>query len=233
MSEAIAENIAASPPGEMVGDETATAIPQAARLQSSHWWDALGEASKFVKRLETLREVDRGKIAALRRNAGNTLGQARGVAWIEGWLDGAPREHDEQFFLVATLFDLNREHARTEDFGASMKRVSESASDSFERRFLTLLDAEYDLMEDALDGAKKGGGEVAYRLRAMTRLAASKNVGIHWPILLADLCCWEMPGKPVQKKWARNFYAPQLTIIEGESTPAATEPTTGEKTDAN
>ena len=192
----------------------ATAAIKAASLQNPQWWQCLGEANRFVSRLEKLRETNRGKTAALRRNAGNTLGEARGVAWIEEWLEGAPRPFDEQFFLVATLFDLNRETARIGDFGASMKRVADASSDSFERRFLTLLDAEYDVIEGAQDGAKKGGGELAYRLRGMTRLAASKKVGIHWPILLADLCCWEMPNKPVPKKWARHYYAPHLTTTD-------------------
>jgi len=195
-------------PAELSGRQMV--LPPTARLSGNFWAEMLADAQKFEQELITLRNHNRGAMAALRRNAGVTLGEARGVAWIEGRLFGKRRHCDEQYFLVATLFDHNRMRPISGDFGETMRRVRENASDSFERRFLVLLDAQFDQLRDALDGSKSGGGELAYRLGQMVKLAASKEVGVNWPVLLADLCCWEWTGKPVQKKWARNFYAPRL-----------------------
>lgn len=208
-----ASNVAApASPGaaEEVADHKMVVPPMARLDRSSFWVEMLDDAQRFEEELKALRERDRGAMAALRRNAGATLGGARGVAWIEGRLFGKRRRYDEQYFLVATLFDLNRARPIAGDFGETMRFVKAEASDSFERRFLVLLDAQYDQLRDALDGTKSGGGELAYRLTQMVKLAASKEVGVNWAVLLADLCCWEWPGKPVQKKWARNFYAPRL-----------------------
>lgn len=179
-------------------------------LHDKRWWRVLADAQSFVMRLEALRHHDRGRIAALRRSAGNVLADARNVAWIEGWLDGVSPYRHEHYFLIATLFDHNRKRPISGDLGETMRLVKANASDSFEQRFLVLLDAQFDQLHDALDGTKSGGGELAYRLAQMIKLAASKEVGINWPVLLADLCCWEWQGKPVQKKWARNFYTPRL-----------------------
>lgn len=131
------------------------------------------------------------------------------MAWVQAYLHSAGR-HGEEYFLIATLFDLNRHAAGNSDLGETMRHVAQNSSDSFERRFLVLLDAQFDRQYDALDGSKAGGSELAYRLGQMVKLAASKKIGICWPVLLADLCCWELTGKPVQKKWARNFYAPHF-----------------------
>lgn len=202
-------------------DEKRPPAPPQMALRDAHWQEIYADAQEFEK---TLRSFDRGRLAALRRNAGTMLGQARGVAWIHRHLHGNRRKFDEQYFLIATLFDLNRKAARCEDLGATLLRVK--STDSFERRFLVLLEAEFDRTSDALDGYKMGGGELAYRLGQMVRLAASKNEGICWPILLADLCCWDRLNKPVQKKWARNFYAPKLAeeIEEDAATTAAATP---------
>ncbi|MBV9865236.1 MAG: type I-E CRISPR-associated protein Cse2/CasB [Abitibacteriaceae bacterium] len=204
--------------GESRASDKSQQFPKHDTLKIKDWWEALAQARQFVWKLEDLRDpkvaslrgINRGKLAALRRNAGATTGTSRGVAWVADWLHEVPVGQHEQFFLIATLFDLNRKPPIMRDFGETMRRVKENASDSFERRFLVLLDAQFDLIYDALDGTRSGGGELTYRLDQMVKLAASKEVGVNWPVLLADLCCWELPGKPVQKKWARNFYAPRL-----------------------
>lgn len=162
----------------------------------------LAPASAFVQRV---RGLDRGELAALKRNAGNTLAQARSAAWFYRLLDDDARRHDtEIFFLVATLIGLNKFNAGG-DFGSSMKRLASVMSrDAVDRRFRILLDAQFDLVE----GYRPGGGELAYRLRQMVKLAAAKEVGVDWPQLLLDLRNWNRPDKRVQRKWAESFYAP-------------------------
>jgi CRISPR system Cascade subunit CasB len=162
----------------------------------------LAAASVFVQRV---RALDRGELATLKRNAGNTLAQARGVAWFYRLLDDDARRRDtEIFFLVATLIGLNKFNAGG-DFGASMRQLAAShGEDSVKRRFGILLDSQFDLV----DGYRPTGGELAYRLRQMVKLAAAKEVGVSWPQLLLDLRQWTRPDKRVQRKWAESFYAP-------------------------
>ena len=203
-------------------NEQAASVPKSSQLGGPRWNGVLQDARKFVSELETLRDEDRGAFAALRRNAGQTLDSARGAAWIYGRLYSTTRRtHDEKYFLVATLFDLNRRRPIGGDMGATMRLLAQNAGEeAVKRRFGILLDADFDRIYDAQDGSKTGGGELTFRLRQMVKLAASKEVGINWAVLLADLCCWDAPGKSVQKKWARNFYtpqnAPQSTLMASE-----------------
>jgi hypothetical protein len=65
---------------------------------------ALTDARDFVAELQKLRETDRGRMAQLRRNAGETL-PGRGTAWFYGHLYPPRRQrYSEIHFLVATLF---------------------------------------------------------------------------------------------------------------------------------
>ena len=74
-------------------------------------------------------------------------------------------------------------------------------------RVLALLDAEFTTRYDENDRYfYREGGAMSYRLLQIVRLSASKNVGVNWPVLLADLCSWDDAHKAVQKKWARNFF---------------------------
>lgn len=199
------------------------ALPRSAVLRGESYRRLLAEGHAFEQELQRLRESDRGKLSALRRNVGETLGSARNVAWIHGRLWGLRRRHEEQFFLLATIFDWNRKPSIRGDFGESMRRLAEGSSqEAVERRFRVLLDADFDRIWDAQEGMKSGGGELAFRLRQMVKLAASREIGVNWPLLLADLCFWDAPGKPVQKKWARNFYAPSLNIEDNQASSAAT-----------
>jgi CRISPR system Cascade subunit CasB len=195
----------------MEAGEGTFSIPKTSRLGGVRWNGVIGDAQRFVDELEKLRDDDRGAFAALRRNAGQTLDEARGASWMHGRLySDTRRKHDEKYFLVATLFDLNRRRRIGGDMGATMHLLAQNAGEeAIKRRFGILLDADFDRIYDAQDGSKSGGGELAFRLRQMVKLAGAKEVGINWAVLLADLCCWDAPGKPVQKKWARNFYAPQ------------------------
>jgi len=162
---------------------------------------SLEAAREFVARV---RALDRGELAALKRNAGRTLGEARGVMWFYRLLDPRDRWNPEIAFLVATLMGLNQ-HEGIGNFGKSMRELARRHNaDSVDRRFRILLDSQFGLV----DGRRPGGGELAYRLRQIVKLAASKEVGVDWPQLLADLRQWTHPDKWVQRKWAESFYAP-------------------------
>ncbi len=160
----------------------------------------------FVARV---RDLDRAYRSALGRNAGRTIAEARGVSWFYRLLEENQRGRDAEIhFLIATLMPHNRHPARGKNLGHTLAILSSLANrEGVERRFNVLLDAQFDLVE----GRKPGGGELAFRLRQLVRLAASKEVGIAWPQLLHDLKRWGDPEKRVQKQWAAAFYAPPLS----------------------
>ncbi|KKZ10621.1 MAG: hypothetical protein TH68_10055 [Candidatus Synechococcus spongiarum 142] len=75
----------------------------------------------------------------------------------------------------------------------AMRRVrNKEQSDSIERRFATLLDADVD--------------ELRWRLRSAITLIASQGIALAWPDLLADMLKWHYSNRPVQIRWARHFW---------------------------
>jgi len=163
----------------------------------------LESARAFVK---AVGELHPGEKAALRRNAGNTIAEARGALWFYRLLDEEGHKDREIYFLVATLMGLNK-YPLTGNFGLTMAILNGKASQetTMERRFRILLDATFD------------GGEMAFRLRQLVKLAASKEVGVDWAQLLVDLRRWHWADKRVQKRWAQVFYAPASIDTTGES----------------
>ena len=173
---------------------------------------ALASATDFIERVKRL---SRGELAALRRNAGNTLPEARGVAWFYRLLDDEGYRNLEVYFLVATLVGLNP-YALRGDFGVTMRAVQGKANpEGVERRFCILLDADWETP------GRAGGGELPFRLRQLVKLAAAHQVGVDWAQLLVDLGRWHWQGKRVQRQWAESFYAPYLAA---ESAAAASSP---------
>lgn len=151
--------------------------------------------------IENLDKLDKGEQAKLKRNAGNSLTEARGVAWFYGLLPPGTKEWDhERYFMVATLYCITHKSVIKGDMGKTLRILQQKASpEAIKRRFSILLDADID------------NGGLAFRLRQLVKLAASHNVGIDWPQLLKDICNWSHPKKYVQKSWAMSFYTPELT----------------------
>lgn len=154
-------------------------------------------------------KLDKGELAMLRRNVGNTLAEARGVAWIYRLIPKTVRNWDDEvYFLVATLIALSMSGSRAEKldnnsnytprlqsgFGVSLRLLRSKANEeAIDRRFGILLDST-DLET------------LAFRLRQIVKLVLSKEVGVHWVQLLENLLDWNLPDKCVQKKWARDYY---------------------------
>ncbi len=168
-------------------------------------------AQAFVSIVRGWDETQKGRLAVLRRNAGEPLKDARGVTWVYDLLNDFGRIYgDEILFLTATLISLDRpflkkERSFTGSLGhtmARMKAVPGANVESLERRFAILLDADYD--------PRTGEGELPFRLRQTVKLIVSSGGGIDWPQLLSDLRFWNDPDKRVQKRWAKDFYAPAL-----------------------
>lgn len=162
-----------------------------------------GPIERFV---DQLRKLDRGDLAALRRNAGNTIGQSRNAMSL--FYRILPREKadswdEEIYFLIATLFPLNRGELEG-NFGVTMRAVkaARKGSEAVDRRMGILLDSEF----DRVDNSRYGGGEMAYRLRQCVKLADSNGIGVDWEKLLEDLVWWSHPSRRVRKEWARSYF---------------------------
>ena len=180
----------------------------------------------FTEAVRAWNGEEKGRLAALRRSAGEPLAGARGVSWIYSLLNRFERLGDEPLFLTATLLAFDRPYlegrgAFAGSFGrtmAALKAQPGTSEESLERRFAILLDADFD--------PREGAGELPFRLRQTVKLVLSKEGRIDWPRLLHDLHAWNHPDKYVQKRWAKDFYTPFAadgnadTTTQGETTHA-------------
>lgn len=203
------------------GDMTQTASTQTDVLEAS-------PARAFTDIVRGWQIEQKGRLAVLRRSAGKPLAQARGVSWIYDLLNRFGGLYGEEaVFLTAALLAFDQpflENApyppQTGSLGrtlAVLKNQSGVKLESLERRFGTLLDADYD--------PRTGEGGLPPRLRQTVKLVVSKEVGVDWPLLLCDLRDWNDSDKLVQKRWARDFYAPNAPA---EEFPGETKETPGE-----
>jgi CRISPR system Cascade subunit CasB len=96
-----------------------------------------------------------------------------------------------KFALVGSLFALHRLPAQHETMGRSFARIK--GSDSLEKRFISLLDAQEN--------------ELIQRLREIIGLAKSQEVPIDYGSLLHDILNWENPDQAVQFHWAREYWS--------------------------
>lgn len=152
---------------------------------------------QFVDRLKQLSEDDKGAMAKLKRNAGNTLRESRGVHAIFYRLlpPDVPSSHRPWYFLVATLFPL-AEPASKGSLGFALRTArdkKEAGEKGYDRRLEVLLDADAD--------------QLPFRLRQVVRLVKSADVAIHWERLLTDLTRWNYIERSVQERWARDYFA--------------------------
>lgn len=163
---------------------------------------------EFTNAVRDWHKDQKGRLATLRRSAGEPLSGARGVfPWIFALLNRFPYMGDEPMFLTATLLAFDRPFLEGRggfdgSFGKTMsvlKAQGSASEESLERRFAILLDADFD--------PSTGTGELPFRLRQTVKLVISKEGRIDWPRLLRDLRRWNLPDKPVQKRWAKDFYS--------------------------
>lgn len=163
----------------------------------------LDEHSEGLQFLGRLRHLSRGERAILRRNAGRTIAEARNAAGLfYRILPPVHKAQEEIYFLVATLYGYN-DRSHRGDLGATLRDVKAAAgSESIDRRMAILLDAAFDRGADGCPG----GGELSYRVWQAVKLAASRQVGVNWELLLKDLLAWSYPEKRVQKRWARSYF---------------------------
>ncbi|MEM8558827.1 MAG: type I-E CRISPR-associated protein Cse2/CasB [Bacteroidota bacterium] len=180
-----------------MSDATSTSEPKA---QEAAFADRLYGLSKRAKKDGSARAT----LARLRRTISR-----RGVDPMAYREVGAmlPRDLSEReretYLLVAALYAIHAAKSEapwyggyvgTEDgFGVSCGKLRGN-SGSMDLRFSALLDARRE--------------DLPYRLRqAISLLAASGNdIGVRYDRLLDDLLSWDAPRRPVQRRWAADYW---------------------------
>lgn len=150
----------------------------------------------FIEYLESLCD-DRGALAALRRGLGQPPGTVASMyPYVVPWLP-ASRHSESAYYLVAALFAFHPAEGGEGNMGSHFHfaRAREPGSDdvALERRFTTLLAAHPD--------------DLPTYLRQAVGFLRSKEVPVNWHQLFHDLQRWAYEDRPVQKDWARAFWA--------------------------
>ena len=171
----------------------------------------------------------RAILAALRRGLGLKpgieLGMYRYIAShvpedTHGW------QHDAHY-MVASLFALHpapwpvdtTEQGNPHNFGASFAWLNtKSSSESIEKRFVALLNADRE--------------ELPEHLRHAVSLLKAHEVPVDYARLLWDVRAWDAESRRVQRFWARAFWGatnePARETSAQSNTTQAAEPPTSE-----
>lgn len=171
--------------------------------------------SREQRFIATLARLDAGGRARLKRNAGNSLNEARNV--YDVFFAALPHDVDQRnhgdYFLIATLFALGTHRADPpvanppRNLGASLawerrNRGIERAG-SLDRRFNALLDADRE--------------QLPFRLRQIVSLLASRGIPIDWARLLRDVRDWTHRDRYVQRTWAQDYYSSHRPVADVDS----------------
>jgi CRISPR system Cascade subunit CasB len=113
------------------------------------------------------------------------------------------KEREKIYYLVAALYAFHPLNtAENLNFGNHMAKAASLMKDpvSTERRFTVLLNADI--------------ADIGDYLRQAVSFLRSKEVPINWNNIFEDLRLWNLPNKPVQRRWANSFWAYQKPIEE-------------------
>ncbi|MDQ3062209.1 MAG: type I-E CRISPR-associated protein Cse2/CasB [Acidobacteriota bacterium] len=158
------------------------------------------EKSEFIKELEKLaKRKDRAALAHLRSGLRRKDSRSTEMYPVIGRFlsEKTNRSYENAVFIVAALFAYYPD-AKTNagNLGASLRQLKDD-SDSIEKRFVALLNAEADELPDYL--------------RQIIGLLKSKEIPVNWQQLFKDVQYWETTDETskresVQKRWARSFW---------------------------
>lgn len=151
----------------------------------------------FVDKLEQLKGQKSWPAAraALRRSLAFEPGTyPPAMPYVEPWAKREEGWRREAYYLVAALYALkDGKHQPGRTLAKALWEAKQLRnSESIEKRFLALLDADRD--------------QIVHRLRQAVGLVEG---GVDFAQLLADLLFWFHPERRVQARWAREFYGEQ------------------------
>ena len=160
------------------------------------------QAMIFSKYLQGLRE-NRAALAHLRRGLGKPQGTIDMLPYIAPFLPDDRREYSA-YFLTASLFGTHPlfNEQKHHDIGQIFrllgekgeKKASKETTQSLQRRFTALLDA------NRMD--------ISHHLRQVISEAnsAKPEIAVNYRQLLLDLIAWDSSSKHIQKRWAKSFF---------------------------
>ncbi len=148
---------------------------------------------RFFQHLAKRCVADRSAGACLRRSLSFPPGEWCGAfPYVEPYISGTSDEQRKMFYLAAGLWASAKERDGDMPFGKAVRDyVKRMQSESTEKRFIALLDADAD--------------QLPLRLRHMC--APLADYPIDFALLLDGLFFWESGGKRTQLNWARDFYS--------------------------
>lgn len=150
------------------------------------------EENSFIRNLELLRErKDRGAMAKMKRGLGKMLGDVEMYPYVVPFLPTDKSEH-HYYFLIASLFALHPSPPAEKNLSMGAVFSQFVSSDSMEKRFKALLNAD--------------GEDLHYHLRQAISLAKSKNIPVDYNRLFRDLSNWTHPERFVQLDWAKDYW---------------------------
>jgi CRISPR system Cascade subunit CasB len=165
------------------------------------------EAFTVIQQLEERAALDTAVLAVLRRSASYNPGlYPPAFPYVEPLIYGHGEWRRQATYLTAACWAKSRRQRDVSDLGrgqslaSALRSLNQDptnplASKNIEKRFTALLDADVD--------------ELPWRLRQITAVLDAADITVDWPSLLADLWRWNHPNRPVQVRWARQFWAPR------------------------
>ncbi len=134
---------------------------------------------------------DRGALADLRSGLGRKPGEmARVHKHVVPFLPEKSYD-DRWYYILATLFGLYPKHRSSYSLGRAFQPLRVK-SDSMEARFVALINAHPDDLDD--------------HLRYAVSLLKANEQPLDWFRLFEDLLQWDHHEGKVQLRWARDFY---------------------------
>jgi CRISPR system Cascade subunit CasB len=158
-------------------------------------------ARNFIMHLIHLREQNRRAIAVLRRSLSFSPGKyPPAYPYVERFVGAEWHEADPfrlALYLVAGLFALHPNNASRRLAASLGDLMLRRGSESIEKRFIALLGADADNLEEYL--------------RQIVTLLAADDCGLDYIALLNDLPYWLNPNATekrdqIRQRWARDFY---------------------------
>lgn len=157
--------------------------------------------AEFIHDAQERLKTDKGRRAALKRAAGETLSAAGGNALTAFYqLRGIPKfpVQEEKCFAVVCmmcLWDVSMWGKAEPLIEGVRRKVSTDNMKGFEKRLQGLLDLSWD-----------ADGYFLTKLIRLVKFCKHKDVVVDPAGLLADLLGWEHESHFVQKRWVKDLY---------------------------
>ena len=144
-------------------------------------------------RLASDRNPDRGSLADLRSGLSLPPGHAHKMhKHIVPHLGEHDSRNDKWFYVVGALFGAHRLHQPKMSLAKAFRKLAMEGSESIEKRFLALLQSH--------------PNDLHKHLGTAAGLLKSQDIAFDYSELLRDLMQWDDPERPVQNRWARDYY---------------------------